>query len=271
MRDPKEMYDAKEMMPPASTNTYEAHRWSVWLAGDVVLADLSHNEDIEHENYTTGSVMLGADYRIDDHFTVGALVGYGHTDADLDNEGGKATADTYFPGLYASYVDGGWYANGLVAYNYNSYTESRHVNLPGISGFDTGAFQGNEYLADLNGGYEFHSGSWKYGPFAGLQYVHLDINSFTEDGPTSLYVQSQGDDSLRSQLGFEARYVTFVGDVALVPHASVAWQHEYLANDHSITSAFTGAGGGCSPSRPRIPATIPPSSTSASTPPSVAT
>jgi outer membrane autotransporter protein len=243
LRDPKEMADTKEMAP-ATAPTFEAHRWSVWLAGDVVLADLSHNEDIEHENYNTGSVMAGIDYRLDDHFTVGALVGYGHTGARLDNEGGKATADTYYPGLYASYVDGGWYANGLVAYNYNSYTEDRHVDLPGDSGFDHGAFQGNEYLADLNGGYEFQSGPFKYGPFAGLQYVHLDLDPFTEDGPTSLTVQRQEDDSLRSQLGVEARYVTFVGDVALVPHASVAWQHEFLANDRSITSSFTGAGAG---------------------------
>jgi uncharacterized protein with beta-barrel porin domain len=244
LRDPKEMSDSKEMAPVEPSTNAAAHRWSVWVAGDVVLADLSHNQDIEHENYTTGSVMLGADYRLGAHFTVGVLVGYGHTDSKLDNEGGKATADTYYPGLYASYVDGGWYANGLAAYNYNSYTEDRHVNLPGLNGFDHGAFQGNEYLADLNGGYEFQSGSWKYGPFAGLQYVHLDLDPFTEDGPTSLNIQRQDDDSLRSQLGLQARYVTFVGDVALVPHASVAWQHEYLANDRGITSAFTGAGGG---------------------------
>jgi outer membrane autotransporter protein len=243
MRDPKDMSDAKEMTPAVTTNQLTT-RWGVWAAGDVVLAEQGHDQDIEHQNYTTGSVMLGADYRLDPHFTVGVLVGYGHTGAQLDNEGGKATADTYFPGLYASYVDGGWYANGLVAYNYNSYTEDRHVNLPGLSGFDHGAFQGNEYLADLNGGYEFQSGSFKYGPFAGLQYVHLELDPYTEDGLTSLSIQRQEDDSLRSQLGFEARYVTFVGDIALVPHASVAWQHEFLANDHSITSSFTGAGGG---------------------------
>ena len=244
MRDPKEMTDTKEMAPSVPTTSPDTHRWSVWVAGDVVLADLSHNEDIEHENYNTGSVMLGADYRLGANFTIGVLADYGHTGARLDNEGGKATADTYSPGLYASYVDGGWYANGLAAYNYNSYTEDRHVDLPGDSGFDHGAFQGNEYLGDLNGGYEFQSGSFKYGPFAGVQYVHLDLDPFTEDGPTSLTVQRQEDDSLRSQLGVEARYVTFVGDVALVPHARVAWQHEFLANDRSITSSFTGAGAG---------------------------
>jgi uncharacterized protein YhjY with autotransporter beta-barrel domain len=241
MHDPKEMQDAKEMTPNSS-NWVDAHRWSVWVAGDVILADLGHNEDIEHENSTSSSVMLGADYRLDAHFTIGVLAGYGHTGAKLDNEGGKATADTYYPGLYASYVNGGWYFNGLGAYNYNSYTEDRHFALPGLNGFDHGAFQGNEYLADFNGGYEFHDGAFKYGPFAGLQFVHLEMDPFTEDGLTSLAIQRQEDDSLRSQLGFEARYATFVGDTALVPHASVAWQHEFLANDRLVHRANRGHG-----------------------------
>jgi outer membrane autotransporter protein len=70
------------------------------------------------------------------------------------------------------------------------------------------------------------------------------MNSFTEDGPTALSYQDQSDDSLRSQLGFELRYATHIGDVGLVPHLSAAWQHEYLANDRGITSSFPGNGGG---------------------------
>jgi uncharacterized protein YhjY with autotransporter beta-barrel domain len=245
LRDPKDMDgDTKEMDEKAAQplQFQESHRWSTFIAGDVVLADLSHDQDVEHENYTTGSVMAGADYRLDDHFTIGALLSYGHTDADLDHEGSSATVDTYSPGLFASYVDGAWYVNALAAYGYNSYTEDRHVSIGPVNGFNSGAPQGNQYTGDLTTGYEFHRGDWKFGPIAGLQYVNLGINAFSESGPTALNLHNQNDESLRSQVGVEGRYACRVGSIYLIPHASATWQHEFLDASRGITAGFVGSG-----------------------------
>jgi len=49
---------------------------------------------------------------------------------------------------------------------------------------------------------------------------------------------------LRSQLGFEVRYSVKACSIWLTPHASAAWQHEYLDGNHTITSQFDGVGGG---------------------------
>jgi outer membrane autotransporter protein len=240
MRDPKEMDDTKEMTAPL---TYaEPDRWSTFIVGDVVLAQLDHDQDLSHQDYTTGGVMLGTDYRVDQHWTVGGLLSYNHTDATLDHIGSSATVDTYSIGLYGSYVDGPWYGNALVTYGFNSYTEDRNIAIGDFTGTNHGAPQGNQYTASLTGGYEFQTGHFKYGPIAGIQYVNLGINSFTEDGPTALNVQSQSDDSFRSQLGFEARYAVQAGSVCLVPHASATWQHEYLDGNHDITSQFNSVG-----------------------------
>ena len=242
MRDPKEMVDTKEMAPASSE---PADRWSAFIAGQVILADLDHDDqDLAHQDYTTGSVMLGLDYRIDDHFTVGGLLDYSHTDADLDHIGSTGTVDTYSPGIYASYVDGPWYGNALFTYGFNSYTEDRNIDIGTLTGTNHGAPDGNQYTASLTGGYEFQSGDFKYGPIAGVQYVNLDINSFTEQGPTALNVQSESAESFRSQLGFEARYVTHCGSLWMVPHASVSWQHEYLDDSSGITSQFNQLGAG---------------------------
>jgi outer membrane autotransporter protein len=239
--------DMKEVKS-APTNEMSADQWSTFVAGDVILADLSHNEDLAHQDYTTGSVTLGADYRLDAHFTVGGLFAYGHTDADLDHIGSKTTDDSYSPGVYASYVDGGWYGNGLFSYGYNSYTSDRNINLGTLSGDNRGATQGNLYVGNLTGGYEFKQCGWKFGPVASLQYAHLDINSFTEQGPSALNVASQSDDSLRSQLGAEARYAAhvrgFCGPCTLTPHISATWQHEFMDNSGGITSQFNGSGAG---------------------------
>jgi outer membrane autotransporter protein len=236
------MVDTKEMAPVASETP---DRWSAFIAGEVTLADLDHDDqDLAHQDYTTGSVMLGLDYRIDDHFTVGGLLDYSHTDATLDHIGSSGTVDTYSPGVYASYVDGPWYGNALVTYGFNSYTEDRNIDIGALTGTNHGAPDGNQYTGSLTGGYEFQSGNFKYGPIAGVQYVNLEINSFDEQGPTALNVQREDADSFRSQLGFEARYVTRAGSIYLVPHASVSWQHEYLDDSSGITSQFNQLGAG---------------------------
>ena len=222
--------------------------WSTFIAGDVVLADVTHNTDLSHQNYTTGSVTAGADYRIGRHWVVGGLVAYGHTDANLDHIGSTTTVDSYSPAIYASYVDGGWYGNALFSYGYNSYTEARNVQIGTLVGTNTGAPDGSQYVGNLTGGYEFTEGAWKIGPVASAQYVNLEVNSFTEQGPTALNVQSESDESFRTQLGFDARYAGHVqgwfGSFELTPHFSAAWQHEYLDDSRGITSQFNQVGAG---------------------------
>jgi outer membrane autotransporter protein len=236
-------FDAKDMKS-AQVNTQPVDRWSTFIAGNVILADLSNNLNVPDSNYTTGNVSAGLDYRLDDHFTVGALFAYAHTDADLDARSSSATVDSYSPGIYASYVDGPWYGNFLGAYTRNSYTEDRDIDITGLNGDNHGGTSGNQGSANLTGGYEFQKGAFKFGPVATLQYVHLSIDSIQEQGPTALDLKSQDQDSLRSLLGFEGRFNANVGPVSLTPHVSVSWQHEYLDNSAGITSQFDGAGGG---------------------------
>jgi outer membrane autotransporter protein len=236
--------DMKDMR----VNTQPTDRWSSFIAGDVILADLSHNANLEDANYTTGNVTAGVDYRLDEHFTVGALFGYSHTDATLDSRGSSATVDSYSPGIYASYVDKGWYGNGLATYGRNSYSSDRNVNLAGLAGDNHGGTSGNQGTVNLTGGYEIQRGAFKFGPVASVQYVHLSIDSMQEQGPTALDIQSQDEDSFRSQLGVEGRFAANVntpfGRVGLTPHASLSWQHEYLDDSRGINAQFSGTGGG---------------------------
>jgi outer membrane lipase/esterase len=219
-------------------------RWSSFIAGDVILADLSHNANLEDANYTTGNVTAGVDYRLDEHFTVGALFAYSHTDASLDSRGSSATVDSYSPGIYASYVDKGWYGNFLGAYGRNAYTSDRMVDIPGLQGDNHGGTSGNQGTINLTGGYEFQRGAFKFGPVASVQYVHLALDSMQEQGPTALSIDSQDEDSFRSQLGVEGRFNANVGPVSLTPHLSLSWQHEYLDSSRGINAQFTGTGGG---------------------------
>ncbi|MCE0524026.1 MAG: autotransporter outer membrane beta-barrel domain-containing protein [Methylacidiphilales bacterium] len=233
--DPKDMEGVS--VPEASQN-----RWSAFISGNVILANLNSTSDLAYSHYTTGAVVAGADYRISKNWAVGAMFGYGHTSLTLDNVGSTARVDSYSPGIYATYVDHGWYANGLFAYDYNSYGETRAI--PALAGSANGSTAGNQYGANLDGGYEFHRGNLTFGPTAALQYVHLDINSFTESGPGALDINNENANSLRSRLGAQMRYnwLWYGGKVTATPYVSASWQHEYLDDSRGITSQFDGAG-----------------------------
>jgi autotransporter-associated beta strand protein len=230
--------DTKEMKPMTASEA--VHDFNVFVAGNVVLAQNFSETDLAHSDTTTGAVQIGADYRLTPHLRVGALFGYTHTDADLDDNGSKATVDSYAPGAFISYAQDGWYANAIGSYGFNNFTEDRHMSIGGTSAVAHGAPNGDQIMADLDGGYDFHVNKWTFGPVAGVQYTHLDVNSFSEDGAEALganeSVNKQETDSLRSRLGAHVSYVFQTGKVLLTPHFDAAWQHEFMDQGQGINA-----------------------------------
>jgi uncharacterized protein YhjY with autotransporter beta-barrel domain len=237
--------DTKEMKSAAAPNG--GNPFSVFVMGNVVLAQDFSQADLAHADTTTGAVQVGADYRITPHLRVGALFGYGHTDATLDDLGSKAKVDSYAPGVYASYAQDGWYANALGSYGFNSFTEDRNVNFGGLTGTAHGTPNGNQIVGNLDGGYDFHVKQLTFGPLAGVQYTNLSVDSFTENGsdPVDLQVDKEKADSLRSRLGGHMSYAfQTTGKVVLTPHLDAMWQHEFMDQSRGITSQFSSVGGG---------------------------
>jgi uncharacterized protein YhjY with autotransporter beta-barrel domain len=215
-----------------------------FISGDVVLADM--NKDLNASNapsskasYQAGNVTAGVSYRFTSHFSAGVLFDYQHTDAKTDGYGSKTTVDTYTPGLFATYFDHGFYANGLFGFGYNNYRNTRDIQFLGETA--TSNPTGQQYTGDLDFGYDFHPNkNWVVGPTLGVTYSHLDIDSFRETGApgAALAVNSQSADSLRSRLGAHVIFQTNTGDVLLQPNITAAWQHEYLNDAADITSSF---------------------------------
>jgi autotransporter-associated beta strand protein len=238
-----DMKDTKSISSATMTN-----RWNFFISGDVVLGqDFSDAASSEaHQDTTTGAMQLGVDYAITPHFMVGALFGYGHTDADLDEISSNASVDTYSPGVYASYSNQGWYANALGSYGFSNYSQQRNVNIGPLNGSAYSNPDGDQIVGNLDGGYDFHHGAWTFGPTDGLQYVHLDVDSYNETGLAAgnLSVNDNQADSLRSRLGGHVSYVFQNHGVVFTPHFDASWQHEFLDQSRGITSQFDGLGAG---------------------------
>ena len=232
MKDPKEMKAAA----PAYTNP-----WNFYVQGNVILAQGFSQTDVPHFNDNTESVTVGTDYRVTPNLLVGLAAGYGHTDATLDNNGSSATVDSYSPGFYASYADHGWYANLSGNYAHNAYTQSRVIGF--LSQTANSAPEGNECVANLDGGYDFHRGAWIFGPLTGLQYTHLTLDGYKENGSIAdLSVADQNSDSLRSRLGGRVSFTFAHCGMNFTPHLDASWQHEFMGQSRGITSQFSDSG-----------------------------
>jgi uncharacterized protein YhjY with autotransporter beta-barrel domain len=230
--DMKDSKDMKTMAPPAYNNP-----WNFYVQGNVVLAQGFSQLDVSHFDSNTESVTLGTDYRVTQNFLIGLVAGYGHTDVTLDNNGSSATVDSYSPGFYASYADKGWYANLTGNYLHNAYTQSRVIGFLGQTA--NSAPEGNEGVANLDGGYDFHHGALTFGPLAGIQYTHLTVDGYSESGSVAdLSVNDQDADSLRSRLGGRISSTYSHCGMNFTPHLDASWQHEFLDQSRGIASAF---------------------------------
>ena len=176
-----DMKETKTMSPAAQQ---PPNLWNVFVAGDVVLGqDFSDPETgLAHDDSTTGGVRLGADYDVTPPPAARRFVRFQPHRRDARcAENSSATVDSYMPGVYASYAENGWFANAIGTYGFSSYTQSRTVSIPGFDGTANSAhLPGDQIIGDLDGGYDFHSGRWTFGPTAGIKYVHLDVEGYSE-------------------------------------------------------------------------------------------
>jgi uncharacterized protein YhjY with autotransporter beta-barrel domain len=229
--------DMKEMKAAPA----ESDPWNFFIRGNVILAQGFSGPGVSHFDDNSESVVLGADYRIDPNWLVGLTAGYAHTDVSLDDIGSSATVDSYSPGCYVSYADRGWYANFAGDYIHNAYTQDRVIGLIGQTA--SSAPEGNEAVADLDGGYDFHRGAFTFGPLAGVQYTHLAVDGYNETGSVAdLSVAENEADSLRSRLGGRVSYTFSHYGITFTPHLDASWQHEFLDQSRGITSQFSSAG-----------------------------
>jgi uncharacterized protein YhjY with autotransporter beta-barrel domain len=241
--DSQTISDSPVPMRNSQPPNIRTSNFSEFVGGDVVLADLNQNPNMPSKaTYTAGDVTAGVAFRMTSNLSVGVLFDYNHTNAKTDSNGSTTTANSYTPGIFATYYDQNFYVNGLFAFGYNTYSNSRAIPIAGETA--TSNPNGQQYITNLDFGYNLYikQASMVVTPTLGITYTHLNVDSFSESGApvAGLNVNSQDVNSVRTRLGGHVMYETKVGNLLLQPNVSAMWQHEYLDNEPGITSQFQG-------------------------------
>lgn len=187
-------------------------------------------------------VTVGADRKFG-MVVAGLAFNFSRTNANFTNTAGGLDTDSYGGLVYASLAPvPSAFVDLSAGYARKDFSLDRFISLSKggttiTSGFATSNTNGNEYRVGANSGYDFHRGRFTFGPRIGLNYVHTDVDAFSETGTTGLEMafNSSSYDSVVSSAGVQgsAAYSTSFG--VLVPQVSFAYLHEFANGQQTLT------------------------------------
>lgn len=239
MTTPPPVMDAKGGMLRQSAVVQQswASRGSVWGSYSYDWQDFEDRDSIRNSDGDTQAFTIGFDYRTSPGFLIGGLVDGSKSDFDLS--GGSSDIDSLRFALYGTFGESlGFYSDFLAGYGTHDLEQSGRVGgiggLAGRRGFSSDA---DSFQALLTAGFAMGNEQVKHGPFIGLEYQNLDVDSFSSSGgPLVVGVDDYGIDSFRGLVGYR-----FNGEYGgFRPYLSVAYAHEFKDDYNDATGSIGG-------------------------------
>jgi outer membrane autotransporter protein len=224
----------------AALGAYDPDRpASVWARGIGSFGTLDGDAEAPGYDRTTGAVVLGIDYRIDEAFLIGLAGAYAYSSFDFD-DGDQGDINSFQIGLFGSWDSGTFYVDGLVSYAFQSYDTERTVDFGMVEGTAKGDYDGSAVQVYGEVGYQFQAGEqFLLQPLVGLGWTSVWTDSFTETGAAgaNLTVDEARYDSLQTTLGARASLQL----EGWVPSLFLGWRHEFLDDRAEADVAFAAA------------------------------
>ena len=216
--------------------------WGVYLEAAGQFVNVEGDNNAKGYYLSGGGITVGIDRRVNDQLVLGGALSYLSSDVGL-NTNGDITGDSGIAQLYAVWFHQGFHFEGMLAGSTTSYDTKRG----GLQGTAKGSTDGTAWSGLLNGGYDWQSGSWSFGPQAGIQYESADFDSFTEKGSMApLKIESQSADALYSQVGAVLRYRANIPGTwtFITPELDLNWRHNFSDTTLSLKSRLASGDGG---------------------------
>ncbi len=201
-------------------------------------------------DFDSWGALAGLDYRLTDRLVIGAALGYGSTEADLDQNLGDFEMDGYSVLAYGGYYAENFYLDGTLSFGWNDYDTTRNLSIPAISLSAEAAadFDGRQNGFSLGAGYDHAAGSLTIGPYARLDSLRTRIDAYAEEATGSIGGASASSAALRiedqeiisttSALGAQASYAWSTPFGVLLPQLRFEWIHEFDNHRREVSAVF---------------------------------
>ncbi|MEP9378736.1 autotransporter domain-containing protein [Aquabacter sp. CN5-332] len=209
---------------PGTPNAFWAQGFGAWgqIDGNGNAATISGNTSGVFVGYDrTFSPGLG-DWRL------GFAAGYSSSSYQVDARNSSFSSDNAHVALYGGGTVGAWGLRFGGAYSWADMSVSRSVVFPGLFNqlsADTTARTG-QVFGEVSYGLSFASVGLE--PFAGLAYVNVDLDDFSETGgPSALTSSGASEGVTYSTLGARVSVPLALGTIATSFKGTLAWQHAF--------------------------------------------
>jgi uncharacterized protein with beta-barrel porin domain len=228
---------------PCSASSRPVGAWMSALGG---LGSVLGDGNASTLTYSLGGAAVGADWRPDSRWLLGASVGYLTGTQWVSGFDGRGITDVFNFGLYASFASAGFHADGAVGWANATNRLTRNIAIAGLATpTANGSTSANQFLGQVEAGYRIAldalSPSLSATPFARLQGSTTSQAGFGENGAgaAGVLVAPQVTNSLRSTLGADLRATIRQVDIDV----RLGWLHEYADTSRPMTASFAGAPG----------------------------
>ncbi|WP_165933609.1 autotransporter outer membrane beta-barrel domain-containing protein [Aquabacter spiritensis] len=187
-----------------------------------------------------GGFMSGADIQAGT-WRIGAALGYSQSNASVSDLGSSSAVNSMLVALYGGTGIGPLSVRLGGTYALSQIDASRTIAFPGVLQQASAQYDGGTAQLFAEIGYGFALQAVALEPFAGLAWVHLNTDGFTESGAlaAALTGGSTSSNVGYTTLGLRAATTVALGSgMTLAPHASAAWQYAFGDVDPTAQLAF---------------------------------
>jgi len=200
-----------------------------WTQGVGAWGSLDGNGNAASVNRDLAGFFSGLDARFGDVSRIGLAGGYTHSSVGINDRASSAGIDSAHLGAYAGTSIAGFNLRSGAAVAFHTIDTSRTVLFPGFLDQATAHYDGNTGQVFGEVGYGLAYGPVAVEPFAGAAWVRVATDGFAEAaGPSALAGSGNADSVGYSSLGARAATSWILQNgFALIPRASLAWQHAF--------------------------------------------
>jgi outer membrane autotransporter protein len=228
---------------PAPEAPVQSADFTFWAQGVGAWGRINSDGNAADVNRNLGGIFTGFDRRFGE-WRAGFAGGYTNSSPSVSTRASSASIDTAYLAGYAGTSFGPLNFRSGAAFAWHMIATNRSVMFPGF--FEQASARYNAAESQVFGelGYGMSFGDIAAEPFAGVAWLHLSTDSFTESGGVSALGGASGSDDVGySTLGarWASNYLMANG-MALMPRASVAWQHAFGSLTPTTTLTFRSSG-----------------------------
>lgn len=199
---------------------------AVWVQGMYNQAKLDDHSNIKGFDADSSGVAMGVEKYINDATKVG--LGYAYTNTDIDGFMRDTSVDTHTALVYGEYKPSQWFVNGIASYGWSDYSENKNVAGVGIDAdYDVETF-GLQAMT----GYEMQLNHLFVTPEAGLRYVHIKQDGYTDSADQR--VSADDSDILTGVIGAKvSQSVALDKGITLKPEVKAALTYDLFNDDNN--------------------------------------